>query len=90
MFYWNFRKMQFRYNIIYEKQLGQKFAAENFNPGFYLLDYLDLLFIPKKISKIENDLTKVIDPIFRFSKLLFTNYLFADYAMSMNHERFGH
>ena len=75
---------------IYEKQLGLKFAAENFNGRFHLLDYKDALVTPKKMSKMENDLTKVINPIFRFSKLFFTNYLISDYAMTMNHERFGH
>jgi hypothetical protein len=32
----------------------------------------------------------VINPIFRFSKLFLSNYLITDYAMTMNHERFGH
>jgi hypothetical protein len=81
---------QSRYNIIYEKQLGQHFAAENFNAGFHLFDYADSLFIPKKISKAENGFTNVINPIFRLTKLFFTNYLITDYAMTMNHERFGH
>ena len=68
-------KTQSRYNIIYEKQLGQNFAGENFNSGFHLLDYLDSLYIPKKIIKTENDFAKIINPIFRFSNLFFTNYL---------------
>tara|TARA_Y100000589_G_C27179117_1_gene639995 strand:- start:535 stop:1782 length:1248 start_codon:yes stop_codon:yes gene_type:complete len=83
-------KTQSRYNIIFEKQLGQNFAGENFNSGFHLLDYLDSLYIPKKIIKTENDFAKIINPIFRFSNLFFTNYLVIDYAMTMNHERFGH
>jgi hypothetical protein len=83
-------KAQSRYNIIYEKQLGQNFAGENINAGFHLLDYADSLFIPKKIIKTENNFAKVINPIFRFSKLFLSNYLITDYAMTMNHERFGH
>ena len=83
-------KAQSRYNIIYEKQLGQNFAGENINASFHLLDYADSLFIPKKIIKTENNFAKVINPIFRFSKLFLSNYLITDYAMTMNHERFGH
>jgi hypothetical protein len=83
-------KAQSRYNIIYEKQLGQNFAGENINAGFHLLDYADSLFITKKIINTENNFAKVINPIFRFSKLFFSNYLITDYAMTMNHERFGH
>lgn len=85
-----FGKAQSRYNVIYEKQLGQNFAGENINAGFHLLDYADSLFIPKKIIKTENNFAKVINPIFRFSKLFLSNYLITDYAMTMNHERFGH
>ena len=85
-----FSKAQSRYNIIYEKQLGQNFAGENINAGFHLLDYADSLFIPKKIVKTENNFSKVINPIFRLSKLFLSNYLITDYAMTMNHERFGH
>jgi hypothetical protein len=81
---------QSRYNIIYEKQLGQNFAGENINAGFHLFDYADSLFIPKKIIKTENNFAKAINPIYRFSKLFLTNYLIADFAMTMNHERFGH
>ena len=83
-------KAQSRYNIIYEKQLGQNFAGENINAGFHILDYTDSLFIPKKIIKTKNNFAKVINPIFRFSKLFLSNYLITDYAMTMNHERFGH
>ena len=86
----NLGKAQSRFNLVYEPQLGQTFAAENFNSGFHLLDYADSLFIPKKIIKTENNFAKVINPIFRFSKLFFSNYLITDYAMTMNHERFGH
>ena len=83
-------KAQSRFSVIYEPQFGQNFASENFNASFHLLDYLDSLIIPKKIINTENNLAKVINPLYRFSKLFFTNYLFADYAMTMNHERFGH
>ena len=83
-------KAQSRYNIIYEKQLGQNFAGENINAMFHLFDYADSLFIPKKIIKTENNFAKVINPLFRFSKLFLTNYLITDFAMTMNHERFGH
>lgn len=86
----NAGKAQSRFNVIYESQLAQTFAAENFNAGFHLLDYADSLFIPKKIIKKENNFIKVLNPIFRFSNLFFTNYLFTDFVMTMNHERFGH
>lgn len=86
----NAGKAQSRFNVIYESQLAQTFAAENFNAGFHLLDYTDSLFIPKKIIKKENNFIKVVNPIFRFSNLFFTNYLFTDFVMTMNHERFGH
>ena len=86
----NAGKAQSRYNLLYEPQLGQTFASENFNAGFHLLDYIDSLIIPKTIINKENNFAKVINPIFRFSNLFFTNYLFIDYAMTMNHERFGH
>ena len=85
-----FGNAQSRYNIIYEKQLGQYFAAENINAGFHLLDYADSLLVPKKIIKTDNNFAKVINPIFRFSKLFVGNYLITDYAMTMSHERFGH
>ena len=83
-------KAQSRYNIIYEKQISQSFSGENINAVFHLFDYADSLFIPKKIIKTENNFAKVINPLFRFSKLFFTNYLITDFAMTMNHERFGH
>ena len=71
----NAGKAQSRFNVIYESQLAQTFAAENFNAGFHLLDYADSLFIPKKIIKKENNFIKVVNPIFRFSNLFFTNYI---------------
>ena len=83
-------KAQSRYNIIYEKQLGENFSGENINSAFHLFDYTDSLLIPKKIINTENNLAKVINPLYRFSKLFFTNYLITDFAMTMNHERFGH
>jgi len=83
-------KAQSRFNLVYEPQLGQHFAAENFNTGFHLLDYADSLLVPKKIIKTDNNFAKVINPIFRFSKLFVGNYLITDYAMTMSHERFGH
>jgi hypothetical protein len=86
----NLGKAQSRFNLVYEPQLGQTFAAENFNSGFHLLDYADSLFIPKRIIKTENNFAKVINPIFRFSKLFLSNYLITDFTMTMSHERFGH
>lgn len=83
-------KAQSRYNIIYEKQLGQNFAVENLNAGFHLLDYIDSLAVEKRIIKTDNNFAKVINPIFRFSKLFLNNYLITDYLMTMNHERYGH
>ena len=81
---------QSRYNIIYEPQLGQTFAAENVNAGFHLFNYVDSLVIPKKIIKKDNNYAKVINPIYRFGKLFLTNYLITDFVITMNHERFGH
>ena len=81
---------QSRYNIIYEPQLGQSFAAENVNAGFHLFDYVDSLVIPKKIIIKDNNYAKVINPIYRFGKLFLTNYLITDFVITMNHERFGH
>ena len=83
-------KAQSRYNLIYEPQLGQNLAAENLNGGFHLFDYVDSLAVAKRIIKTENNFAKVINPIFRFSKLFLNNYLIIDYIMTMNHERFGH
>ncbi len=83
-------KAQSKYNIIYEPQLGQNFAGENFNSVFHLFDYVDSIFIPKKLILTEKYYSKVINPIYRFSKLFLTNYLFTDLIMTMNHERFGH
>ncbi len=83
-------KAQSKYNIIYEPQLGQNFAGENFNSVFHLIDYADSIFIPKKIIRTEKNYSKVINPIYRFSKLFLTNYLLTDLIMTMNHERFGH
>ena len=81
---------QSRYNIIYESQLGQNYAAENFNSGFHLFDFMDSLLIPKQIIERDNQYAKIINPIFRFTKIFLTNYLISDYPMTMNHERFGH
>ncbi len=83
-------KAQSRFDIIYEKQLGQNFAGENINAGFHLFDYADSLFIPKNIWKTDSSFTSVINPVFRLTKLFFSNYLITDYVMTMNHERFGH
>tara|TARA_B100000809_G_scaffold91232_1_gene89751 strand:+ start:1680 stop:1997 length:318 start_codon:yes stop_codon:yes gene_type:complete len=84
-----FGKVQSRYNMIYEKQLGQNFSGENINAVFHLFDYADSFFIPKKIIKTENNFAKVINPIYRFSNVFLTNYLITDFVMTMNHERFG-
>ena len=77
------------YNIVYEKQFHQNITAENFNAGFHLFDYVDSLFIPKINFIPQNDFGKIINSIFRFSKLFFTNYLITDYSLTMNHE-LGH
>ena len=81
---------QSRYNIIYEPQLGQTFAAENVNAGFHLFDYVDSMVIPKKIIIKDNNYAKAINPVYRFGKLFLTNYLITDFVLTMNHERFGH
>ena len=80
---------QSTYNLIYEKQFHQNILADNLNTGFYLFDYLDSLLIPKKITLTQNNFGNIINPIFRISKLFFTNYLITDYALTMNHE-LGH
>lgn len=85
-----YSKAQSRYNIVYEQQFGQHFAAENFVAGFHIFDYVDTLYIPKTILKADNDLASIANPTYRFSKLFFINYLLTDYIMTMNHERFGH
>ena len=81
---------QSRYNIIYEPQLGQTFAAENVNTVFHLFNYLDCMIIPKKITEKDNNYAKAINPVYRFGKLFLTNYLITDFVLTMNHERFGH
>ncbi len=81
---------QSRYNIIYEPQLGQTFAAENINAIFHLFDYVDSMVIPKKIIIKDNNYAKAINPVYRFGKLFLTNYLITDFVLTMNHERFGH
>ena len=66
------------YNLVYEKQFHQTLLAENLHAALHLYDYLDSSFFPK-----------LNDPISRFSKLFFTNYLLVDYMLTMNHE-LGH
>jgi hypothetical protein len=88
--YFNQASAQSRYNFIYEPQNGMNFAAENFVGGFHLFDYLDTLYIPKEVIKEDNNLAKFINPVYRLGKLFFVNYLLTDFAMTMNHERFGH
>ena len=56
---------------------------------YHLFDYLDSLFIPKIIPLTQNNFGNIINPIFRLSKLFFTNYLITDYSLTMNHE-LGH
>ncbi|MDG2228396.1 MAG: hypothetical protein P8L20_11735 [Flavobacteriales bacterium] len=80
---------QSRFNLIYEQNLGMNFAGENINTGFHLFDYGDSLIIPKSLVK-ERKIGFVINPIYRFTKFFFVNYLFTDFVMTMNHERFGH
>ena len=80
---------QSTYNIIYQKQFYHNITAENFNAGFHLYDYLDSLIIPKINFVPQKGIKKVINPIFRLSKLFLTNYLITDYSLTMNHE-LGH
>jgi len=80
---------QSTYNIVYEKQFHQNIVADNLNTGFHLIDYLDSLLIPKIIPLPQNNFGNIINPIFRLSKLFFTNYLITDYALTINHE-LGH
>ena len=47
---------QSRYNIIYEAQLGQNYAAENYNSGFHLFD-----FIVSKTTKDKSYVTRAIE-----------------------------
>ena len=77
------------YNVLYEKQFHQNIVAENLHTGFYLIDYVDSLFIPKINISPPNNFGKIINPIFRLSRLFLTNYLITDYALTMNHE-LGH
>ena len=80
---------QSKYNIIYQKQFQQNITAENFLAGFHLFGYVDSLFIPKINFSSQNKFAKIANPIFRLSKLFFTNYLITDYVLTMNHE-LGH
>ena len=80
---------QSTYNIVYEKQFHQNTAAENFNAGFHIYDYIDSSFVPKINFFPQSSYGKIINPIFRLSKLFFTNYLIGDYMLTMNHE-LGH
>ena len=66
------------YNLVYGKRFHQTILAENLHAALHLYDYLDSSFFPK-----------INDPIFRLSKLFFTNYLIGDYMLTMNHE-LGH
>ena len=66
------------YNLVYGKRFHQTLLAENLHGAIHLYDYLDSSLLPK-----------LNDPIFRFSKLFFTNYLLVDYMLTMNHE-LGH
>ena len=66
------------YNLVYGKRFHQNLLAENLHSALHLYDYLDSSFLPK-----------LNDPIFRLSKLFFTNYLLVDYMLTMNHE-LGH
>ena len=66
------------YNLVYGKRFHQTLLAENLHVALHLYDYLDSSFFPK-----------LNDPIFRLSKLFFTNYLLVDYMLTMNHE-LGH
>ena len=77
------------YKIVYQEQFYQNATAQNFNTGFYIYDYLDLLVTQQlKFSK-DKEINKYINPIFRFGKLFLTNYLITDYSLTMNHE-LGH
>ncbi len=80
---------QSTYSIIYEKQFHQTILAENLHAVLYLYDYFDSYFVPKIKFFPQSNYGKIINPIFRLSKLFFTNYLIGDYMLTMNHE-LGH
>ena len=77
------------YNLVYEKQFHQTLLAENLHAGFHIYDYLDSYFVPKINVFPQTNYGRIINPIFRLSKLFFTNYLIVDYMLTMNHE-LGH
>jgi hypothetical protein len=77
------------YNLVYGKQFHQTILAENLHSVFHLYDYLDSYLVPKTNVFPKSNYGKVINPIFRLSKLFFTNYLLGDYILTMNHE-LGH
>jgi hypothetical protein len=77
------------YNILYEKQFHQNIVAENIHAGLHIYDYIDSSLIPKINYFPQSNFGKIINPIFRLSKLFFTNYLIIDYMLTMNHE-LGH
>lgn len=78
-----------RFTCTCEKQKGQFYSGENINACFHVIDYLDSLLFPTEVKR-NGIKRKGINIAYRFSKLLFTNYILSDYIMTMNHERFGH
>ena len=85
---WNLA--QSRFTCVCESQKGQFYGAENLNACFHAIDVVDTIIFPKRIVAKDQWSAKILNPVYRFSKLLLTNYLFSDFIMTMNHERFGH
>ena len=81
---------QSRFTCVCESQKGQFYGAENLNTCFHAIDVVDTIIFPKRIAAKDQSAAKVLNPLYRFSKLFLTNYLFSDFIMTMNHERFGH
>ena len=81
---------QSRFSCICESQKGQFYGAENLNACFHAIDVVDTIIFPKKIVAKDQPAAKILNPVYRFSKLFLTNYVFSDFIMTMNHERFGH
>ena len=80
---------QSSYSLVYEKQFHQNIAAENLHAALRIYDFLDSYFKPKANVFTQSNYGKIVNPIFRLSKLFFTNYLIGDYLLTMNHE-LGH
>ena len=80
---------QQKYKVIYQKQFYHNVTAENLNTAFYFYNHVDSLITSKINFGFQENFSLITHPIFRISKLFFTNYIITDYLLTMNHE-LGH